>query len=220
MNDPKSNQTPLPTPYADDPRVARALALLDEVVREGQAQFTEVRPPKPELAATYRARLEEFAKLRSGALYYPYLATGRGDGAWVELADGSVKLDFISGIGVHGFGHAHPVMRRCGVQAALCDTVMQGNLQQLDLSIDVCRRFVEIGSQDGAALEHVTLTTSGAMANENALKLAFHARPGRTRILAFDRCFAGRTMLLSQLTDKAAYRVGLPTSFPIDYLPF
>lgn len=216
MNSPSG----LATPYVDDPRVQQALDLLDQVVREGQANLNAVRPADPALADRYQARLEEFAKLRCGALYYPYLATGKGNGAWVELADGSVKLDFISGIGVHGFGHASAAMRHCGVQAALCDTVMQGNLQQLDLSVDVCRRFVALAAQRGAAIEHVTLSTSGAMANENALKLAYHARPGRTRILAFERCFAGRTLVLSQLTDKAPFRVNLPNNVPIDYLPF
>lgn len=196
-------------------------------VRAGEALYERsvadlvgVRAPDPARVETYRQRLEELAKLRAGELYYPYLSTGRGNGPWVELADGSVKLDFITGIGVHGYGHGSSVMREAGFRAALCDTVMQGNLQQLDASVDLCRRFVEMARRGGGEIEHVTLCTSGAMANENALKLAYHARPGRTRILAFDRCFAGRTLVLSQLTDKPAFRVGLPETVPVDYLPF
>lgn len=209
-----------PLPFQDDPRVAQAIALLDQVVADAGRDLNDVRPADPTKVDAYRARLEEFARLRAGALYYPYLATGRGHGPYVELADGSVKLDFINGIGVHGFGHAHRAMRHCGIRAAICDTVMQGNLQQADASVDLCRRLVELARRSGAAIEHVAISTSGAMSNENALKLAFHARPGRNRLLAFERCFAGRTLVLSQLTDKAAFRVNLPTDVPIDYLPF
>ncbi len=64
------------------------------------------------------------------APYFPYLASGLGNGPWVELADGSVKLDFISGIGVYGLGHSDPAMVDASVAGAIEDVVMQGNLQQ------------------------------------------------------------------------------------------
>jgi acetylornithine aminotransferase len=38
--------------------------------------------------------------------------------------------------------------------------------------------------------------------------------------LAFEQCFAGRTLALASLTDKAAYRVGLPKVLDVDLLPF
>ena len=37
--------------------------------------------------------------------FYASIGTGRGRGPLVELVDGSVKWDMITGIGVHGFGH-------------------------------------------------------------------------------------------------------------------
>jgi acetylornithine aminotransferase len=58
------------------------------------------------------------------------------------------------------------------------------------------------------------------MANENALKLSFHKRPGTSRVMAFEHTFAGRTLALSSLTDKAAYRAGLPAALEVDYVPF
>ena len=39
-------------------------------------------------------------------------------------------------------------------------------------------------------------------------------------MLAFKKCFAGRTMALAQMTDKALYRDGLPVAMEVDYLPF
>jgi 4-aminobutyrate aminotransferase-like enzyme len=52
--------------------------------------------------------LQEFAADRGGKLFYDYIGSGIGNGPLVELADGSVKYDFITGIGVHYFGHSHP----------------------------------------------------------------------------------------------------------------
>ena len=196
--------------WRSDPRMKEALNLIGQLVEERGAELAEVVPADPQRAEKTKASLEAFAELRGGGLYYPYLSTGVGNGPWVQLADGSVKLDFITGIGVHGLGHSHPDLREAGVVAAALDTVMQGNLQQFEFSIDACRGFVELARLQGGNIQHLTLSTSGAMANENALKLAFHKRPGAHRILAFEHCFAGRTLALSQLTDKAAYRVGLP----------
>ena len=58
------------------------------------------------------------------------------------------------------------------------------------------------------------------MANENALKLAFSSQINKTRVIAFEKCFHGRTMSMASITDKAAYRSGLPLSLPVDYIPF
>jgi 4-aminobutyrate aminotransferase-like enzyme len=59
------------------------------------------------------------------------------------------------------------------------------------------------------------------MANENALKVCYqkHA-PGATRVLAFQDCFMGRTVTMSQIGDSAAGRVGIPLSTHVDYMPF
>jgi 4-aminobutyrate aminotransferase-like enzyme len=203
-----------------DPRVAEAKRLLADALRDAQAGLDGVRPPIAELRQGYRETLARFGALRGGPLYYPYLGSGLGKGALVELADGSVKYDFISGIGVHYLGHNHPALLAAGVDAALSNTVMQGNLQQNVESEDLARRLLDGANRRGARLAHAFLTSSGAMANENALKIAFQKKPGADRVLAFAHCFAGRTLALSQVTDKAAYRQGLPQVLPVDYVPF
>lgn len=58
------------------------------------------------------------------------------------------------------------------------------------------------------------------MANENAAKIVFQARHPRDRLLAFEGCFMGRTLALSQVTDVAAYREGLPPTLAVDYVPY
>ncbi len=203
-----------------DPRIEQAKKLILEAVAEHQSSLAEIRGADESLAAEYQQVLDSFGKLRGGNLYFPYLASGIGNGPFVELADGSVKLDLITGIGVHGFGHSDPRLIEAGIEAALCDTVMQGNLQQGVNSVDLVSLLCETANESGAGIDHCFLSTSGAMANENALKIAFQKNFPANRVLAFDHCFAGRTLCLAQITDKAAYRVGLPDTIAVDKLPF
>lgn len=203
-----------------DPRFLEGRRLILEAVADHSSQLTAVRPPNPELAGSYAALIEQFNQLRGGALYFPYLSSGLGNGPFVELADGSIKLDLITGIGVHGFGHSHPAIVSAGIEAAVCDTVMQGNLQQDRYGLEISQRIMELATESGARLPHCFLSTSGAMANENALKIALQKNHPANRVIAFEHCFAGRTLALAQLTDKAAYRQGLPTVLAVDYIPF
>jgi len=200
---------------ASDPRIAQAKRLLLQAVDEHQKGLDHVRPPDPELKLPYEKLIEAFESCRGGKLWYPYIGSGIGNGPFVELLDGSVKYDFISGIGVHYWGHSHPDIIESSIDAALSNTIMQGHLQQ---NADALRFSQLLLSH--AKLDHCFLTTSGAMANENALKIAFQKRHPANRLLAFEKNFAGRTLAISQITDKPAYREGLPPMLEVDYLPF
>jgi acetylornithine aminotransferase len=203
-----------------DPRVTEAKRLLLEALAEHTAKIDGVRPAEARLEKDYQAMLQDYGRMRGGNLVFPYLGSGIGNGPWVELADGSVKLDFITGIGVHGFGHSSPRIVEAGINAALNDTVMHGNLQQGTISYEFVKSMLRIANESGAGLDHCFLSTSGAMANENALKLAFQKHAPATRTLSFENCFAGRTMCLAQVTDKAKYREGLPKTLDVDLIPF
>lgn len=203
-----------------DPRIQQAKQLILEALAEHQSNLSQVKPPQEALAANYQRELEHLAKLRGGAMYFPYISSGLGNGPFVELKDGSVKLDMITGIGVHGFGHSNPELVASGIDAALSDTVMQGNLQTNGPAGEMADLLVTTAQQSGSKIEHCMLTTSGAMANENALKIAFQKNFPADRILAFENCFCGRTIALSNITDRPNYRVGLPETTKVDYLPF
>lgn len=205
--------------FRTDPRVAQAEELLQAALKDAQSSIDKAAPAKKELAVSYQEMLDRLAAARGGATYFPYLASGIGNGPWVELADGSIKLDFITGIGVHGMGHSHPRLLTAAVKAALEDTVMQGNLQQHRPSLEMCERLIALAKAKGAELGHCLLTTSGAMANENALKIAFHNRAPADRVICLDNCFAGRSIAMAQLTDRPHYRTGVPTALAVDYLP-
>ncbi len=200
--------------FIQDSRTQSAKKQLVGLLKEYQAGITAIRPPLSDLQTSYQECLDEFSRLRGGKLLLPYLGSGMGNGALVELADGSVKYDFINGIGVY-WGHAHPDIVSAALDGALQNTVIQGNLQQNIQGVEVARILVKESGMD-----HCFFASSGAMAAENALKIAFQKRFPARRILAFERCFMGRTLLLSQITDKPAFREGLPDTAPIDYIPF
>lgn len=198
-----------------DPRIAQAKQLLRAALQEQQNQIVGVRPPSPGLRQSYQEVIAEFERARGRKLYYPYIGSGIGKGALVELLDGSIKYDFITGIGVHYWGHSNLEILDATIDAALTDTTMQGNLQQNGDTVELSELLTR-----AAQLDHCFLTSSGAMANENALKLAFYNKHPANRILAFERTFAGRTLLLSQITDKPAFREKLPSFGYVDYIPF
>ncbi len=203
-----------------DPRLSQAKQLILDAVADHQKHLVNVRPASPELEPAYQKMLDAFGEIRGGSLYFPYLSSGLGNGPFVELADGSVKLDMITGIGVHGYGHSHLSLVEAGIDAALSDTVMQGNLQQGTESYDLVKLLTDQATESGASLKHCFLSTSGAMANENSLKIAFQKNQPANRVVAFSHCFAGRTLALSQVTDKPGNRVGLPDTIAVDYIPF
>lgn len=198
-----------------DPRVAEAKKLLLAAVAEQQKTITGIKPPEKELNAGYHDALKAFADCRGSSLWYPYIGSGIGKGPFVELLDGSVKYDFISGIGVHHFGHSHPELISASIDGTISDLVMQGNLQQNADALDLMELLIK-----ESKLDHCFLSTSGAMANENAFKAAFQKNAPADRILAFERSFAGRSIMMSQITEKATLREGVPIKFAVDYLPF
>lgn len=206
--------------FKSDPRVAQAKELIREALAQHSSTLDGVRAADPAMAESYQVLLERIASARGGPPLWPYLAAGLGNGPYVQLADGSVKLDFIGGIGVHGAGHSDPGIVNAAIDAALEDTVMQGNLQQHPPSIEMMERLIAMACEGGADLQHCLLSTSGAMANENALKIAFHKKSPADRVIAFDNAFSGRTLAMAAVTDRPAYRSGLPLTLNVDYLPF
>jgi 4-aminobutyrate aminotransferase-like enzyme len=165
----------------------------------------------------YERIQREIERLRGQPLFYPAVSGGTGSGARVPLADGTTRIDFISGIGVYGFGHSDPDLLETAVVAAAGDAVYQGHLfpgtEYLELSKALLRHA-------GKQIKHVWLSISGAMANENALKLIFQKHAPADRVIVFEGAFAGRTLAMSELTDRPGYREGLPLRGNVLHVPF
>lgn len=203
-----------------DPRLKEAKKLIQDALKEHQSQITSVKQGNPELKESYDQLLKKMADYRGGALFYNYLGTGIGNGPLVELADGSVKYDFITGIGVHYMGHSHPGVIDAQINGAISNTVMNGHLQQNTDSAKLLELISKEACKYGAEVKNVFLSTSGAMANENAFKMIFQKRYPAARFFSFEKCFSGRTLGMAWVTDKAAYRQGLPKTLDVDFIPF
>ncbi len=206
--------------FFSDPRLKEAKKLIQEALKEHQKNITGVKAPNPELKESYEQLLKKMADYRGGALFYNYLGTGIGHGPFVELADGSVKYDFITGIGVHYMGHSHPGVIEAQINGAISNTVMNGHLQQNTDTAKLLELISKEACKYGAEVKNVFLSTSGAMANENGFKMIFQKRYPAARFFSFEKCFSGRTLGMAWVTDKAAYRQGLPKTLDVDYIPF
>jgi 4-aminobutyrate aminotransferase-like enzyme len=220
---PASDSTPAQITLGDQlkhsPAVRAAIDTIVAEVRSRSAQLIDIRPPQPGLKETYEDLMKRAAEVRGRGLLYPYLGSGLGNGALVELADGSVKWDMICGIGVHFFGHSEPDLVAEGLRGAMEDTLKQGNLQSTFEPYRFCETLLA-EARKASGLRHSYVATSGAMANENALKVCFQKHAPASRIIAFNDCFAGRSLAMSQIGDTAAYRQGIPLNMLVDYMPF
>ena len=209
----------LPSPLAADPEVARAVDAIVARVRAAQASITGARPADPTRKASFEAAMKRTAEARGRGPILPYLGSGMGNGPLVELLDGSVKWDMVNGIGVHMFGHGDPRMVAAAVRAGLSDLCMQGNLASNQDSVAFAE-FLVAEARRNSRLAHCFVTNSGCMANESALKVCMQKTGGAPRIIAFEGCFVGRSVTMSQIGDTSAYRQGVPLSTLVDYMPF
>ncbi|GAB4545623.1 MAG: aspartate aminotransferase family protein [Phycisphaerales bacterium] len=202
------------------PVVREAIETIVSEVAKASSTVTSVRGPvSQEAAQSFEAFMERAASVRGRPLLYPYIGSGVGNGPYVELLDGSVKLDLITGIGVHFFGHSDPELIRASVEGATGDTVMQGHLMMNEDAIRFGSVLIE-EARKSSDLQHAFLCGSGAMANENGLKVCYQKNAPASRVIAFKDCFMGRSTTMAQIGDNAAGRVGIPLSTLVDYMPF
>jgi 4-aminobutyrate aminotransferase-like enzyme len=205
----KSKPSPL-TSLLDAPRVREAAAaLLDAVAEEaGERALTP---------AAYRRALREVERLSGRALPFPMLASGTGRGARLRAADGTTKIDFAGGVGVYGFGHGDRDLLETAAVAAAGDTVFQSHLTPGPEYLRLARALLR---HAGPRIKHAWLSITGAIANENALKLILQKHSPAEHVIVFDRAFAGHTLALSEFTDRPEFREGLPLRGNVLHVPF
>lgn len=197
-------------------------SLIQDLVQEVtklNGQVSGIRTAPEEFKDSSKQLLDSVAALRGRPLHYPYIGTGSGRGPYVELEDGSVKLDLINGIGIHLMGHAHPRVMAAAVRGSLADIMTQGNLQPNNEYRLFTQKLVEIASKK-SRLKHAWIATCGTMANENALKLSRQKNSPARYVLGFKDAFAGRSTMMAEVTDNPAYRQGLPEYNEVLRIPF
>ncbi len=150
------------------------------------------------------------------------LVSGRG--TIVTDAEGNEYLDLLSGIAVNALGHAHPAIVDA-VTNQIATLSHTSNLFAHPQVIKLAERLKGLlGEQHGEAAKAVAgarvfFSNSGAEANEAAFKIA--RATGKTKILAAERGFHGRTMGALALTgqpDKQEPFKPLPGG--VEYYPY
>lgn len=198
-------------------------SLLDNLVEQMLAhsrRIEGVRPADPALEPQAQKDIQTLGATRSRPLFYNYMGSGLGRGCYVELEDGSVKLDLINGIGIHLFGHSHPRVVRATLKGAMSDIVHQGNLQPNREYMEFSSKLLSLAKKN-SRLNYVWLATCGTMANENALKMARQKKGPQARmILTFKNAFAGRSTMMTEITDNPSFKVRMPEYNEVLRLPF
>ncbi len=201
-----------------DPVVEGLVTDLVDEVMVINSEINSIRPPQAHLIENIKSKIEHTGKLRGRPLYHNYIGTGAGRGPFVELEDGSVKLDLINGIGIHIMGHSNPRVMKAAVRGALSDVVMQGNLQPNNDYWKLTEKLVKIAGRQ-SRLKHAWFSTCGTMANENALKMARQKNSPARFVFAMKNAFAGRSTMMAEVTDNPAYKQGLPQYNEVVHIP-
>lgn len=139
----------------------------------------------------------------------------KGSGCYVFDAAGNKYLDLYGGHAVISVGHSHPhFVARISEQLkklAFYSNSVQNPLQGAFASL--------LGRLSDCDQYNLFLCNSGAEANENALKMAsFHN--GRTKIIAFDRAFHGRTSAAVNVTDYEKAKAPINKRFEVEFHTF
>lgn len=182
--------------------------LVDEVMVKN-SEIQSIKSADAKFQKSAKAKIDHIGQLRGRPLYFDYIGTGAGHGCYVELEDGSVKLDLINGIGIHIMGHSNPRVMKAAVRGALSDVIMQGNLEPNKEYVALTEKLVKIASRK-SKIRHAWFATCGTMANESALKIARQKNSPAKMIVAMKNAFAGRSTMMAEVTDNPAYKQGLP----------
>ena len=137
-----------------------------------------------------------------------------GKGCRVYDDAGTEYLDLYGGHAVISIGHSHPhyveaVSRQLGKIGFYSNSVV--NTLQRELA-------ERLGAISGYPDYQLFLVNSGAEANENSLKLASFAT-GRSRILAAEKAFHGRTSLAVEATDNPKIIAPVNANHHVSFLP-
>lgn len=138
----------------------------------------------------------------------------KGIGCRTYDKQGIEYLDMYGGHAVISIGHSHPYF----VQKITQQTeklVFYSNSVVNKLQIELAEKLGKLSGYDDYSL---FLISSGAEANENALKLAsFHT--GRKKVIAFEKSFHGRTSAAVRVTNNSKIVAPINEGFDVDFFP-
>ncbi|GAB3526965.1 aminotransferase class III-fold pyridoxal phosphate-dependent enzyme [Pontibacter brevis] len=138
----------------------------------------------------------------------------KAQGAYLWDKNGKRYLDLYGGHAVISIGHSHPhYVKRMARQ--LYDIGFYSNSVQMPLQQELAEK---LGKLSGYEDYNLFLCSSGAEANENALKVAsFHT--GRKKVIAFKGAFHGRTSAAVAATDNPAIQAPINQTENVVFVP-
>lgn len=144
----------------------------------------------------------------------PPLALATGEGAVVTDTDGKSYLDLLGGIAVNLLGHRHPAVIEA-VTAQLNTLGHTSNLYATEPGIALAEALVGHLGHPARAF----FCNSGTEANEVAFKIS--RLTGRTKVVAAEGGFHGRTMGSLALTGQPAKRAPFePLPGEVSFVPY
>ena len=139
----------------------------------------------------------------------------KAKGSYVWDDKGEQYLDLYGGHAVISIGHTHPhYVERLTQQ--LNKVGFYSNSVKMPLQEELAEK---LGKLSGKPDYQLFMISSGAEANENALKLASFAT-GRKKIIAFKKSFHGRTSLAVAATDNPSIIAPVNQTTNVIFLPF
>ena len=139
----------------------------------------------------------------------------KAQGSTIWDKNGVEYLDLYGGHAVISIGHTHPHYVK-KITEQLNNMAFYSNSVQINVQQELADKLGRLSGYDNYQL---FLCSSGAEANENALKLAsFHN--GRKKIISFSKAFHGRTSLAVAATDDAKIWAPVNLTPNIEILPF
>ncbi len=175
---------------------------------------------------------EQIQALDSRHIWHPFAQaeTGpalpvavRGQGAWVETADGHRVLDLVSSWWVNLHGHGEPsIAAAIARQAAELEQVIFADFTHAPAA-SLAAGLAKALPDD---LNRVFFSDDGSTAVEVALKMALQyfplvGQPGRTKLLGFERGYHGDTVGAMAVGHSSGYfRAWSGLLFPVDTICF
>ncbi|MBK7821478.1 MAG: acetylornithine transaminase [Tessaracoccus sp.] len=162
-----------------------------------------------------QALKDRYAAVMMNAFGAPLRVFERGEGVHLWDADGRRYTDLLSGLAVNALGHAHPEV----TTAITAQLGQLGHVSNFFASEQQVRLAERLAAFTGAERTRVFFTNSGTEANEAAFKIT--RLTGRTRIVAMDGAFHGRTMGALAITANEKYRAPFePLPGDVTFVPY
>lgn len=143
----------------------------------------------------------------------------RGEGVHLWDADGGRYLDLLAGLAVNALGHAHPQVLGA-ISAQLSTLGHVSNFFATPTQIALAEKLDAMVTANAPGTPaRVFFTNSGTEANEAGFKIS--RMTGRTRLIAMEGSFHGRSLGALALTSNAKYREPFePLPGDVTFVPY